>query len=63
MRTEAQLSQIALAVASRVGITTVRALETGRQPSARDATVARLARALNCPPASLALDQPNATAH
>jgi transcriptional regulator with XRE-family HTH domain len=53
-RAEAHLSQIELARAARVGISTIGALETGRQTHARDVTVARIARALGCTPASLA---------
>jgi transcriptional regulator with XRE-family HTH domain len=57
-RAEAHMSQMALAVAARLNIATIRVLDTGRQTRARVGNARRIAAALGCTVESLAPDPP-----
>jgi transcriptional regulator with XRE-family HTH domain len=56
-RTEAALSQMALAAAARVACSTIWALESGQQSRVYSATARRLATTLRRPVSSLAPDR------
>jgi DNA-binding XRE family transcriptional regulator len=56
-RTEAALSQMALAAAARVGCSTIWALESGRQTGTRVSIAGRIATTLRRPVSSLAPDR------
>jgi transcriptional regulator with XRE-family HTH domain len=55
-RHEARMSQQCLAVAAGIGYSTIWVLETGRQTSAKNVTIEKIAAALGRTPASLAPD-------